>query len=437
MGYTVFFVLRGGRGALEDILVMRSKEARRLHLIEQVIEKRLTQKQAAEHLGLSDRQIRRLTKRLLEEGERGLCHRSRGRPSNRRIDPKRKEKIMVLYSERYAGFGPTLAAEKLSERDGITLSDETLRLWLKQAQVSYPSRKKRPHRRWRERRGQLGELLQMDGSHHDWLEGRGPWCVLMAYIDDATSRVYARFYEYEGSYPAMDSFRRYIRRYGVPLGIYFDKHSTYKSTAKQTTEEQLLDVEPMSQFQRSLAELAVEVIHADSPQAKGRIERLFRTFQDRLIKEMRLEKIASIEEANRFLERYLPIYNRRFGVVPAKPGDLHRAAPPARELDRILCIKSERVLRKDWTISYEGKLYQIQENLRAEKICVEERLDGSLHLSHQGRSLRYTEILSRPLKVQPPSHRNQTPKSSKPAADHPWRNYQFGRKRKRELVSNP
>ncbi|NKE73449.1 ISNCY family transposase [Candidatus Manganitrophus noduliformans] len=416
---------------MEDILVMRSKEARRLHIIEQVIEKQLTQQQAAEHLGLSVRQIRRLEKRLSEEGERGLCHRSRGRPSNRRIAPKRKEKILVLYSEQYAGFGPTLAAEKLSERDKIAISDETLRLWLAAEGVVYPSRKRRPHRRWRQRRAQWGELLQMDGSHHDWLEGRGPHCVLMAYIDDATSRVYARFYEYEGTYPAMDSFRRYIRQYGVPLGIYLDKHSSYKSTAKQTEEEQLLDSKPMSQFQRSLAELGVEVIHADSPQAKGRIERLFRTFQDRLIKEMRLEKIASIEEANRFLEKYLLIYNKRFEVAPAKAADLHRTAPPARELDRILCIKSERVLRKDWTLCYEGKLYQIQENIRAERLCIEERLDGSLHLMHQGRSLRYSEILTRPVKVQPPANRSQTPKSSTPCSEHPWRKFQFGRAEKR------
>ncbi|NKE73737.1 ISNCY family transposase [Candidatus Manganitrophus noduliformans] len=422
---------------MEDILVMRSSEARRLHIIEQVIEKGLTQKQAAAHLGLTDRQIRRLKRRLLEEGERGLCHRSRGRPSNRRTDEKSKRQVLKIYQQEYAGFGPTRAAEKLSERNAIPLSDETLRLWLKAEGIAYPSRKKRPHRRWRQRRGQLGELLQMDGSHHDWLEGRGPWCVLMAYIDDATSRVYARFYEYEGTYPAMDSLRRYIQRDGVPLEVYIDKHSTYKSTAKQSEEQQLLDSKPMSQFQRSLQELAVEVIHADSPQAKGRIERLFRTFQDRLVKEMRLEKIASIEEANRFLEKYLPIYNRRFRVVPLKPGDLHRAAPPARELDRILCLKSERVLRKDWTISYEGKLYQIQKNIRAEKICVEEWLDGSLHLSHRGRSLPYTEILSRPLKVQPPSERNQTLKNSKPVADHPWRNFQFGRNRKRELAPNP
>lgn len=422
---------------MEDIVVMRNKEAKRIHIIEQVIEKQLTQEQAAEHLELSDRQIRRLKKRLNEEGARGLCHRSRGKPSNRRTDEKTKQEVLRIYQKEYAGFGPTLAAEKLSERNGIPLSDETLRLWLKAAEIAYPSRKKRPHRRWRERREQLGALSQMDGSRHDWLEGRGPQCVLMAYIDDATSRVYARFYEYEGTYPAMDSFRRYIRKYGVPLGIYFDKHTTYKSPSKQSEEEQRLDIQPMSQFQRSLVELAVEVIHANSPQAKGRIERLFRTFQDRVIKEMRLEKIASIEEANRFLEKYLPIYNKRFEVAPQKPEDLHRTAPPARELDRILCIKSERVLRKDWTLSYEGKLYQIQENIRAEKICIEERLDGSLHLSHRGKSLRYTEILNRPVKVQPPSDKANRPKSSKPAADHPWRDFQFGRKRKKELVSNP
>lgn len=422
---------------MEDIVVMRNKEAKRIHIIEQVIEKQLTQEQAAEHLELSDRQIRRLKKRLNEEGARGLCHRSRGKPSNRRTDEKTKQEVLRIYQKEYAGFGPTLAAEKLSERNGIPLSDETLRLWLKAAEIAYPSRKKRPHRRWRERREQLGALSQMDGSRHDWLEGRGPQCVLMAYIDDATSRVYARFYEYEGTYPAMDSFRRYIRKYGVPLGIYFDKHTTYKSPSKQSEEEQRLDIQPMSQFQRSLVELAVEVIHANSPQAKGRIERLFRTFQDRVIKEMRLEKIASIEEANRFLESYLPIYNKRFEVAPQKPEDLHRTAPPARELDRILCIKSERVLRKDWTLSYEGKLYQIQENIRAEKICIEERLDGSLHLSHRGKSLRYTEILNRPVKVPPPSDKANRPKSSKPAADHPWRDFQFGRKRKKELVSNP
>jgi len=416
---------------LEDILIMRSKEAKRLHIIEQVIEKQLTQQQAAAHLGLTVRQIRRLKKRLLEEAEGGLCHRSRGRPSNRRIAPKRKEQILALYRQQYAGFGPTLAAEKLSERDGISLSDETLRLWLAAEGVVYPSRKKRPHRRWRQRRAQFGELLQMDGSHHDWLEGRGPHCVLMAYIDDATSRVYARFYSYEGTYPAMDSFRRYIRRYGVPLGIYLDKHSTYKSTAQQTEEEQRLDVKPMSQFQRSLAELAVEVLHADSPQAKGRVERLFRTFQDRLVKEMRLKKIASIEEANRFLEGYLVIYNRRFRVVAAKAGDLHRGAPPARELDRILCIKSERVLRRDWTLSYEGRLYQVEERIRAEKISVEERLDGSVHLIHQGRRLRYSEILTRPLKVQPPANRSQTPKGSTPSSGHPWRNFLFGRAEKK------
>lgn len=422
---------------MEDIFVMRSKEARRLHIIEQVIERRLTQKQAGEHLWVSDRQIRRLKRRFIEEGERGLCHRSRGKPSNRRIELKSKEKILKRSSEQYAGLGPTLAAEKLQERDQITIRDETLRLWLGEAQAAYPRRKKRPHRRWRQRREQWGELLQMDGSHHDWLEGRGPWCVLMAYMDDATGQAYARFYEYEGTFPAMDSFLRYIKRYGVPLGIYLDKHSTYKSTAKQTREEELLDVKPMSQFQRSLGELAVEVIHANSPQAKGRIERLFGVFQDRLVKEMWLEKIASIEEANRFLEGYLPIYNKRFGVVPAKPGDLHRSAPPRRDLERILCIKSERTLRKDWTVSYGGKLYQIEENLRAEKICVQERLDGSLHLTHQGKSLGYKEILARPVKAEESSYKTQNPKSSKPSADHPWRNFEFGRKEKGALATTP
>jgi len=415
----------------EDIVRMSGKELRRLHVLKKVLEGRLLQREAAAHLGLTDRQIRRLKRRLLGEGEKGLTHRLRGRPSNRRKSEKFKERVLRFYQERYAGFGPTLAAEKLLEREGMDLSDETLRLWLKEAAIAYPSRRKRPHRRWRERRAHRGEMVQMDGSHHDWLEGRGPACVLMGYIDDASNEVYARFYPYEGTYPAMDSFWRYTERYGVPLSIYFDKHSTYKSTGKPTVEEELLGQGPMSQFERALHELGVEVIHADSPQAKGRIERLFRSLQDRLIKEMRLAGIATLEEANHFLEGYLPLFNQRFGVEPAQPGDLHRTRPSRADLQRTLCIKTPRVLRKDFTVAYEGRLYQIEENVRAKTVMVEQRLDGSLYLTHKKRALKHQQILSRPAKAEKPPEKPQRHPSRKSAADHPWNSFGYFRGKKR------
>jgi len=262
-------------------------------------------------------------------------------------------------------------------------------------------------------------MVQLDGSHHDWFEGRGSECVLMGYIDDATGTVSGRFYDYEGTMPAMDSFNRYIKRYGIPQSVYIDKHSTYKSTAKQSVEDELEDKKPMSQFERSLAELGVTVIHANSPQAKGRVERLFRTLQDRLVKEMRLARVTSVEQANEFLKNYLPTYNRRFKVKPASESDVHQAALSMRELDKIFCIRDERTLRNDFTIAYNGKLYQIKDAVKAQKVAVEERLDGSLHITHRGLDLRYREIKRQPAKE----------KLKKPVlierryqpADHPWK----------------
>jgi len=412
-----------------DIVKMSGKELRRVHVLKQVSEGKLLQREAGVQLGLTDRQIRRLAKRLLGEGERGLAHRLRGRPSNCRKGEKFKGKVLRVYQDRYEGFGPTLAVEKLSEREGLHLSAETLRVWLKEGAIAYPSRRRRPHRRWRERKAHCGEMVQMDGSHHDWLEGRGPWCVLMAYIDDASNEAYARFYPYEGTYPAMDSFWRYLERYGVPLSIYFDKHSTYKSTGKPTVEEQLLGQGPMSQFERALHELGVEVIHANSPQAKGRIERLFRTLQDRLVKEMRLAGIATLEEANRFLEGYLPVYNKRFGMEPAQAGDLHRTRPSREELKRTLCIKTSRALRNDFTVVHEGRLYQIEENIRAEKLIVEQRLDGSLRLTHKNRALKHREITARPAKAERPPEKPRRHPRPKPPADHPWNTFRLYEKR--------
>lgn len=405
----------------EDRVMMSVKELRRVHVIRQTMEKKLTQVQAGTVLGLTTRHIRRLLERVEQEGDQGVAHRGRGRASNRRIPEPVKAKALQLYAQRYGDFGPTLAAEKLAEHHGLTLSDETLRSWLLEQEVTHFRRRTRPHRAWRERKAHVGALVQLDGSHHDWFEGRGPRSVLMAYIDDASSRVFARFYEYEGTIPAMDSFHRYIRQYGIPLALYADKHTTYHSPAPPTVEEQLAGAKPTSQFGRALGELGVELIAAHSPQAKGRVERLFKTVQDRLVKELRLAGIATIEAANRFLGEWLPSYNRRFTVQPAQAADLHRPRPAHRELDRRLCLKTTRRLRNDFTIAHQGRLYQIRETIRTPHVLVEERVDGTMRITHQGRPLGFHVITARPVKAAAvtPIHPLRRPVTPRP--DHPWR----------------
>jgi transposase len=408
----------------KDIVRMTGKDLKRLKVIGEVLEGRMSQREAAGVVGLSQRQIRRLVRRVRAEGEVGVVHRSRGRPSNRRISGQLRERVLGLYRERYVDFGPTLANEKLFELEGIKISTETLRKWLIGEHLWKRRRKRSQYRRWRQRRACCGQMVQMDGSHHDWLEGRGPQLVLMGYIDDATSTVFARFYDYEGTFPALDSFRRYIERYGLPQSVYVDKHSTYKSPRKLTVQEQLAGLEePKSQFERALEELVVEVIHAHSPQAKGRIERLFGTFQDRLVKEMRLRGISTRGQANRFLARYLPGYNRRFRVQPEQSADLHRQIPRGTDLDSILSVREKRTVRRDFTVAHNNGLYQIEEppaGVSMNSVVVEQRLDGSIHIISNGRELKYKKIHIRP----PRPKEQKSPGRKKrynPPPDHPWR----------------
>ena len=404
----------------EDTVRMSVTELKRVHVIRQAMGKALRQREAGEVLGLTARQVRRLIQRVRAEGDAGLVHRSRGTPSNRRHRPALKARVLRLYAKHYRDFGPTLAAEKLAERQGITLSAETLRGWLRAAGVTHFQRRKRLHRAWRARKTHVGALIQLDGSHHDWLEGRGPGCVLMAYIDDASSRVFARFYEYEGTIPAMDSFRRYVTHYGLPLALYTDKHTTYKSPAEPTVEAQLAGRRPHSQFERSLAELGVAVIHAHSPQAKGRVERLFKTLQDRLVKDLRLAGIATIEAANQFVEAWRPGYNRRFAVQPAQAADLHRPRPASCDLDRSLCLKTTRVVRRDWTVAHHGQLFQIETQIHTHEVLVEDHLDGTMRITHRGQPLRYHAITSRPVRVMAPTPPAAPRRPVKPKPTHPW-----------------
>jgi hypothetical protein len=407
--------------AEEDRIIMSQKESNRLYVIGQTIAKAITQDQAAEILGLTSRQVRRIARSVKKVGNAGICHKSRGKKSHNRITEKIKDKAVTLCRDRYKDFGPTHASEKLWMIHKIKVSVETLRGWFQEEHLPYKSRKKRPHRQWRERKPHRGEMVQMDGSHHDWFEGRGPWCVLMGYVDDATGTVYARFYEYEGTLPAMDGFKRYVRLYGLPQSVYLDRHSTYKVTAKQTLEEELNDIQPMSHFEKSLATLGVKVIHAYSPQAKGRVERLFGTFQDRVVKEMRLAGVTNIAEGNTFLDGYLPEYNKKYAKEAEQKTDFHRPIVNKRALDTILSIKTDRSLRNDFTVAHNKKLYQIKSNIRAKKVTVEERTDGTMRIIHNSQKLEYQEIISRPVRIEKSSEKLRSIRQWKPSETHPWK----------------
>ena len=325
------------------IITMKQEELRRLHIVRQVLAKSVKQIEAADKLNLSYRQIKRITKRVRQEGDKGIVHKLRGRPSRRRIADKIKDRVINLCRSKYRGFGPTLAVEKLFEIEKIKVSDETLRFWLTQEGLWQRKRKVKKYRQWRERKHHFGEMIQWDGSHHGWLEGRGPKCVLMGQIDDATGAKTGQLYEFEGTLPALNSLKQYITENGIPHSIYLDKHSTYKATKKLTIEDELNNREFLSQFERAAKELGIKVIHAHSPQAKGRIERSFKTDQDRLVKEMRLANIKTIAEANKFLKSYWPKHNRKFSVKPLKESNFHRPVPKGIDLDSILCRKTEPV----------------------------------------------------------------------------------------------
>jgi hypothetical protein len=422
---------KGGIMEREDIIRMSPEELRRVNVVNQAIKKLITQKDAAEVMGLSYRQTKRLVARVREAGDTGIIHKSRGKRGHRGIDDKVKARALEVCNKQYWDFGPTLASEKLQERDNIEVDHETLRRWLLATDKRKWEwqRKARPHRQWRQRKDYFGEMVQVDGSHHDWLEGRGPWLVLMGYVDDATGITFGRFYDYEGTMPAMDSLYHYMLRYGIPHSIYIDKHSTYKSTRKQTIEEQLRNVISLTQFERAAKELGIIVIHANSAPAKGRVERGFGTHQDRLVKEMRLAGIKTGYEANEFLEWYLPKHNRKFSISPAKKADLHRKSPGRNELKKVLCMQTERSLRKDAVIQHNSKFYQIKDmpKRRIKTVIVEDRLDGSMHVRNNGSYFKYMEIAPELIRRAETEKkvRNRAKRVYIPPKDHPWRQFKI------------
>ena len=409
-------------------LHMSLRERNRLAWLSRVRDGLVTLSEAAAEMAISYRQAKRLWQRYQAKGDAGLVHGLRGRPSNHGGSSER-QRVLELVRRQYADFGPTLAAEQLTKRDGLSVDHETLRRWLLAEGLWERQRKRRPYRRWRERKAHLGEMVQMDGSPHPWFEGRGPACVLMVMIDDATNRTWARLFAEETTEAAFTIVGEYVRRYGLPQSLYVDRDSIYRMPREPTTAEALAGSEALSQFGRAMKELGVQLICAHSPQAKGRVERRHGVFQDRLVKEMRLAGIADREPANVYLAKtFLPELNRRFTVAAAAEGDWHRPVPAEIKLTEVLSWQETRVVQNDWTIRWHNRWLQVagserQRALAGKAVVVRELLDGTLQLVYGERKLAWTELPQRPatLVPEPRSRCLQSRKPWKPPADHPWR----------------
>jgi transposase len=383
-------------------------------------------KDAAELLRVSYRQAKRLWKRYRAGGTASLKHGNAGRISNRRRPEKERKKILRKVQEKYNGFGPTLSAEHLASEDQLEVHPETLRRWMLEEGLWRRSRKRKQHRKRRERRAHFGELVQMDGSFHEWYQERAGKACLMNMVDDATSTVEVLLGEGETIWAAARVLRQWIGKYGVPLALYTDWKNVY---VREPTEKELLYGKvPVTQFGRMCQKLDIRIIAANSPQAKGRVERGNGTHQDRLIKKMGRKKIRTHQAANRFLqEEYLVHHNARFAREPAEPQDYHRKPPAARELEQVFCLETERSISNDWVVRYENRYFQLERTSdyppRQAKVTVCEWEDGRTEIRYKGKARPHHEI-------EPPQPKqvairlvDKPPKPSgwKPPADHPWK----------------
>lgn len=419
---------------MKDLHVMSTKELDRSTMLQRVANKTLSQKAAAQSLNITDRQLRRLMVKYLAKGTAGLTNQARGKPSNHRLSQTVKDQAIELVRTKYPDFGPTFAAEKLAQLDDIKLGVETLRGLMVAAGIWHTKQRKATHRLRRERRACYGDMEQFDGCHHDWFEGRlpdGAWATLLASRDDANNTVRAQFLDYEGTVPVIIYWRDYFVAYGKPTSIYLDRHSTYKVNSKSAIDDKAM----VSQFERAMKQLAIEVIHANSPQAKGRIENLFGTLQDRLVKELRLAGISDITAANVFLQEvFLPAYNTRFCVTPASEADVHRPLSPEEDLAAILSVRSTRYVNKDFTIRFKNQWLQLTKVqptlvLPGHQVLIEQRLDNSLHVRLKDWYLHYELLKAKPTETQKPpialagdqALEQRTPTS--PSPTHPWRNF--------------
>lgn len=418
---------------MSDLLLMSKRELSRLEVLQQLGERRLTQRAAALRLSLSTRQVRRLLRAYQETGTSALTSKRRGRPSNRRLPEATRSLASELLRSLYPDFGPTLAHEKLSEVHGLRLSVESVRQVMIAAGL-WQARplKHSPLHLMRERRACCGELVQIDGSPHDWFEGRAPKCTLLVFVDDATGRLMQLlFVKAESTFGYFAAVRRYLLAHGLPVAFYSDKLGVFRVTIREAQRGTGL-----TQFGRAMQELGIELIYAHSPQAKGRVERANQTLQDRLTKELRLRSISTIEQANAFLPEYVADYNRRFAVSPRSATNAHRPLDASLDLDRILCLVETRSLSGQLTFSYKRTLYQVTTErpaytLRRAKVEVREQSDGVLLVEYKGQRLTHQLITGQPSAAEPaatkhlddPAPQPTASQSSRqpPAPTHPWR----------------
>lgn len=344
----------------QETLKMSSKERQRLIIMHQYQNGEMELKEAAWKMRVSVRQAIRIKKRFERQGARGLIHRSRDMPSNNALPRDFRERVLALYREKYHDFGPTLASEKMQERDGVVVHHETLRLWLIAEGLWRVGQKERTHRRKRRRKERFGQMLQIDGCEHDWFEGRGGKATIMAVTDDATGRIMLYMAPAETTIAALTVLKKWVRRYGAPVSLYADRRTLYFTEEYLYSPQSRDDPQTWTRFMQCTRRLGIEMIPAWSPQAKGRVERLNGTLQDRLVKEMRLENISSIEEANAMLDRFADDHNRRFAREPRHQADAHRLGPAGRsEWERCFCLEETRTVQQDNTVSYQGQKWQI------------------------------------------------------------------------------
>jgi len=417
---------------------MSVRERRRLIVFSQVKNQAISVAEAARSLGLSERQARRLWKRSGQKGDAGLIHGLRGKKGNASREALRRQ-VLALYRQKYAACNAAHAVALLKSRDHLAVSRKTLWRWLKAAGLVVQPRRHKPHRQRRMRRSCTGELVQMDGSTHRWFGDTLPEYVLFVMIDDATGRVFAHFYETEDTAAAFDLFGRYVRRHGLPGALYVDHDSIYvvNESDVQAQRRQAAGKPALTQFGRAMQELSVGIIAANSPQAKGRVERVNRTLQDRLLKELALARtkaglgIRDIPAANAFLDQtFLKAFNREFGKIPASGINVHQKVPPPLKLAEILCHKESRVVGQDWCVQYAGRILQIHKQhaslaLAGTRIDVLEQPGGTVKLLHQRRDLTFVELASRPqnLSVGKVALASRMPFKTpwRPDPSHPWK----------------
>lgn len=415
-------------------ITMSTKELDRFHITKKLISKHLQEKPAARSLHLSVRQVRRLKAKVKKHGAKGLIHGNRGKESHHQLDREEKEKIIDLLHQRYFDFKPTFASEKLREHHGLDHGPKTIRQIMIDEGLWKPRSKRTVviHRSWRERRSCFGEMIQFDGSYEHWFEdreGTGELCLL-AGIDDATGEITkAEFAEHEGVFPVFAFWKEYLMKHGQPRSIYLDKFSTYNLNHPLAKENS----DTLTQFERAAQELRIDLIKANSPQAKGRVERLFHTLQDRLIKELRLRNISTVPEANEFLEKiFIPQFNARFAVEPKNKTNLHRQLNDKEQmrLRSIFSRQSERIVLNDFTFSFKNQWHQITKEqtvtvCKKDAVIIEEHLDHTIHIRLRGKYLNFTLLPKRPEKQKkhPWIIAAHLPKSPAyiPPPDHPWR----------------